>query len=203
MRSVSAVRNRSALVILGLLALVASAWIIIAATGSAARLPGWGGVLADPTSTPADIASAHQSWLLPVGIVVAVLVAILGLVLVLSQVPGAPPSSTLRISDEAGEDLGGIEPAVLSRALGERVEQVSGVQSSNIQVIGAASAPVVRAEVTVAEDADVAWVASTIRSRIADDTTSALGHAPVRLDLLVHLSGRTTRTQRVDVAPAA
>lgn len=203
MRTVSAARNRSALVIVGLLALAAGAWIVIASTGAAADLPGWGSVLAEPGSTPAELATAHRAWALPVGIALALIAAILGLVLVIAQVPASPRASVFRISAPEGTDLGGIEPGVLARALAERAEGLTGVQDVGVQVLGAASATLVRADATVSEDAELAWVTAALRTRLAEDCAVSLGRAPDRLDLLIHLRGRARHEQRVDVAPAA
>lgn len=204
MRTVSAARNRLALVIVGLLALVAGARVIASSAGWGARLGGpWDTVLAASTSTPAQLAAAHQAWLLPAGIAVALVAAVLGLVLLVAQVPAAPRASVFRISGSEGRDLGSIEPSVLARALAERIEGLTGVQGADVQVLGAASAPVVRAELTLAEDAEIAWVTDAVRGRLAEDSATALGRPPEQVDLLVHLSGRFRREQRVDVTPAA
>lgn len=204
MRTVSAARNRLALVIVGLLALVAGAWVIASSAGWGARLGGpWDTVLAAPTSTPAQLAAAQQAWLLPAGIAVALVAAVLGLVLLVAQVPSAPRASVFRISGAEGRDLGSIEPSVLARALAERIEGLTGVQGADVQVLGAASAPVVRADLTLAEDAEIAWVTDAVRGRLAEDSATALGRPPEQVDLLVHLGGRVRREQRVDVTSAA
>lgn len=201
MRSVSGARNRTVLVLLGLLLILAAAWIVSAATPLVQALPEADPVLPRGDSLIGDIAAAHQAWLLPVGLVLAVVAVLLGLALLLAQVPSPAPQSTLRITDDEDRVLGSVEPAVLERALVETLEETAGVLDASVRIGGSAGAPWVQSTVTVAAHAETGWVAETVRRRLVEDLGSVLGVAPVRTDLVVRLrSGATSRSARIEAA---
>lgn len=138
------------------------------------------------------------------------LVAVAGVVLLVLQVPSNPPRTTLRLTDRQDRLLGSLDPEVLERALVESMEQVPGVTHGAVRLIGSAGAPRVQAQVTVDESAETGWVASQARRGLAEDVSTVLGTAPVRVDLLVRLrTGRAPKTATVPrgaegtAAPAA
>lgn len=197
MRSVSGPRNRLVLVVAGVLALLAAAWTASAALGLAERWPGAEAVLPHGDSTPASLAAAHQQWLLPVAAAASILAVLLGLWLLLAQVPSRVRTPTLRLRDEDGGLLGTLEPSVLERALTEHVEQVAGVVDATVQLSGAVSAPAVQASVTIAEDAETAWAVEAVRDLLADDVRTVLGTRPRTVDLLVHLRSASAPSRAV------
>lgn len=199
MRSVSGPRNRLAIVVAGVLALLAAAWIGAAGLGLTARWPRAEAVLPHGDSTPASLAAAHEAWLLPVAVAAGVLAALLGLWLLLAQIPSRTSTPALRLRDEDGEGalLGTLDPAVLERALSDHAEEVSGVLDASVRISGAASAPWVQASVTISEDAETAWAVEAVRELLADDVRTVLG-SPVRsVDLLVHLRSAATPSRAV------
>ncbi|WP_206516716.1 hypothetical protein [Brachybacterium saurashtrense] len=197
MRSVSGPRNRLVLVAAAVLALLAAAWTASAALGLAERWPRAEAVLPHGDSTPASLAAAHQQWLLPVAAAASVLVVLLGLWLLLAQVPSRVRTPTLRLRDADGGLLGSLEPAVLERALTEHVEQVAGVVDATVQLSGAVSAPAVQASVTIAEDAETAWAVEAVRGLLADDIRTVLGAEARTVDLLVHLRSASAPSRAV------
>lgn len=205
MRSVSGPRNRLVLVAAAVLALLAAAWTASAALGLAERWPGAEAVLPHGDSTPASLASAHQQWLLPVAAVASVLAVLIGLWLLIAQIPSRVRTPTLRLRDEDGGLLGTLEPAVLERALTEHVEQVAGVVDATVRLSGAASDPAVQASVTIAEDAETAWAVEAVRELLAQDVRTVLGAEPRTVDLLVHLRSAAAPSRAVlgGTAPSA
>lgn len=199
MRTISGPRNRVVLVLLGLLLLLGAAWLISASTPLAEQWPWAEDVLPHATSTVGHLATVHQAWLLPVGAVVAVLAALLGIALLISQVPSSPSTGALRVTDEQDHLLGTVQPEVIERALVDVAEQTAGVQSATVRVGGAASAPWVQAEVAVSEEAEAGWAAEAVRRRLAEDLATVLGTSPQRVDLLVRLrSGGAPSSARLD-----
>ncbi|WP_314035583.1 hypothetical protein [Dietzia sp. CH92] len=186
-------RNRVVLALTGLLVLAAGVWLVGAASGLLTP-DGPMGALAVPGDTTAASAFAEPAgWLPAAATAVAVLVALAGLALVISQIPRTPAHTVLRLHDEAdGTPLAAVDPRVLERALAERAETVPGAEDVSVRVVGSAAALRVVAELTVAEDAEVSWTVDRARRRLSGDVATALGSAPLSVDVLVTM--RNSRT---------
>lgn len=196
MRSVSGARNRLVLVIAGIIALVAAAWLGAAALQVADRFPQLAPALPAPDATPAGAVTAAQSWALPVAIAVTVVVLVIGTWLLLAQIPTRAATAPLQFSDEDAATLGTLTPAVLERALAERVEGVSGVLDASVQVTGSTTSPWVQATVTIAEDAETGWAAESARTLLAEDVATVLGIPARQVDLLIHLKSSAATSSR-------
>jgi len=204
MRSVSGVRNRVVLVLAGALVVVAGAWVLASALGAAAAWPQAGGLFAAADATPATLFEAHRGWMLPVAAAVSVLAVVLGIVLLVWQVPSRAPVVTLRFADQDGLELAAMEPGVLETALTQRVEAVPGVLGCAVWMSGSARACEIQARVTVSDDAEIVWVIREARHRLFDDVGTALGRRPGRVDLLAELRSpaRSTRDSSTTASPA-
>jgi hypothetical protein len=187
MRSVSGSRNRVVLVVASLLTLAAAAWLASAPLGLADRWPQADALLPHADATPAQLASLHQNWLLPAAVAVTLGALLAGVCLLIAQVPARPTTAPLRVTGESAAPLGSLDPAVLDRALAEHVENINGVLDASVQMTGTAGSPWVQASVTIAEDAETAWVADTTRKLLADDLTTVFGTPPRQVDLLLRL----------------
>lgn len=187
MRSVSGPRNRLILVVASVIALLAAAWLASAALGLTSRWPGAEVVLPHADSTPASLVAAHEQWLLPVAVVATVLAVLVGIWLLVLQIPSRPTTAPLRFSDDSSALLGTLEPAVLERALSEHIEDVSGVLDASVQVTGSSTSLWVQATATIAEDAEACWAAQSVRGRLAEDVRTVLGVDARQIDLLIHL----------------
>ncbi|MBK0329846.1 hypothetical protein I8D64_00300 [Brachybacterium sp. MASK1Z-5] len=203
MRSVSGARNRLLLVLAGIIALLVGLWLAAGRLDLAGRWPGADAVLPHGDSTPAALADAHHTWILPVACVVAVLAVIVGIWLLVLQVPRRTPSVPLRITAEGSRPLGTLAPSVLERALAEHIEGIPGVLDASVQVSGATSSPWVQASVSTSQDAETAWVVAGARQLLADDVFTVLGAAPRHVDLLLSLrSAASSSRTRIDESPA-
>ncbi|WP_114853957.1 hypothetical protein [Brachybacterium sp. YJGR34] len=198
MRTVSGRRNRTVLVLSGLLMMLAAAWVASAATPVLDLWPAGDPVLPHGDSRPADIAAAHSSWLLPTAVAASLLVTVGGILLLIAQIPTAPPRESVRVTDRDDHLLGSIAPGVLERALSDALGAIPGVTDASLRLGGGAAEPWIQSTVSVSEESETGWVAETVRRRLIDDVTTVLGTAPVRVDLLVRLSSaRAPRTARV------
>lgn len=203
MRSVSGARNRLLLVIAGIIALLVGLWLAAGRLGLAERWPGADAVLPHGDSTPVSLAEVHHAWMLPVGSVVAVLAVVIGIWLLVLQVPRRTPVAPLRIAAEGGRPLGTLAPSVLERALAEHVEGVPGILDASVQVSGATSSPWVQASVVASQDAETAWVVATARRLLAEDVTTVLGAAPRHVDLLLGIRAPSSSSRtRLDARRA-
>lgn len=185
MRTVSGGRNRTVLVLAGLLMVLAGAWIGSASIGLADRWPEGDSLLPRGDSLAGDIAAQHQAWLLPAGLAACVVAALVGLALALMQVPSHVPQSTLRITGEDDQLLGSVEPAVLERALSASIEDITGVLDASVHVSGTTRDPYLQASVAIAADAEMAWVSQLVREDLAGNIATVLGIHPPRVDLLL------------------
>ncbi|WP_010539577.1 hypothetical protein [Dietzia alimentaria] len=201
MRSLSGTRNRLVLLVVGVLALVAAAWLGAVAFGLFSSVGALRGVLVPGEQTVDALVQTHRVWLVTVASVVAVLATLAGLALLLGQIPSQPGNTVLRFHDGDRTVLASVEPAVLERALAERVADSPGVLDGSVHVSGSTVDLCIQAEIAVSEGAEVEWTIEQARSLIAADVSTALGSAPRRVDLLVRLRS-TAAPSRVSVDDA-
>lgn len=187
----------------GLVALLAAAWILASSFHAAANWPQLRHVLASPDSHVAELLPTDHEWVLPVAAVVSVLVALLGLYLALSQIPRKARTAALRLTSEDGSLLATIDPGVIESALAERAKELTGVSSCSVWVAGSSRSVWIQATVSVAKDAQLAWVVESVRRRLADDAAIALGHAPSQVDVLVRPDRSSTSDTVTNVASAS
>lgn len=200
MRSRSGPRNRLILLLLGVLALLAAAWLAVAAFDLAPAGGTLDGIVPDSSESPASLLEG-AGWALPVGVAVSVIAVLAGLALLVMQIPTAPAHTVLRLHDADGGVLATLEPQVLERALAERLGEVQGVESASVRVTGSAASAAVVAEVAVAGTAEIPWTIEQARTRLFGDLRLSLGSDPRAVDVLVTLrTGRgSARTDRVAV----
>lgn len=196
MRAVAGPRNRIILTLAGVLAILAGAWMLSPLLPLTGLPPQLNAVLPEgEMSAGALLGPGAPTWSAAATFAVAVLVAVVGLLLLLMQLPASPPRLTVRIADEEGSLLGSLQPDVLERALTEAMQTITGVDDGSVRFTGSARASHVYATTTVAADSDIAWVVTAVRRQLSDDVKSALGTAPLTVDLLIRLrSGSPSRT---------
>lgn len=200
MRSLSGTRNRIALTVAGLLTLAVAAWLVAVSFALIPAGSPLAGLTVPADSTVSMLVQEHRGWALPAATAASVLAVLAGLGLLLAQIPTAPAHTSLRLHDDDGTVLVTLEPQVLERALAERVEGVPGVEEASVRVSGSTTSLRIRAEVTIAEEAQVEWAVEEARRVLAADPETALGTSPRSVDLLVRVhTPRTSRSDRVAV----
>lgn len=207
MRTISGPRNRTVLALSGLFAILAGVWMFSPQLALSGVLPQLDAVLPDGRTTAGDlIGQAPPAWLAPAGLAASALLAVLGLLLLMAQIPAAPRRLTLRITGEEDALLGSLEPQVLERALTESMGTVTGVQDCQVALTGSVGGCHVQATVGVTDDCDIEWVVNTLRHQVSDQVETVLGRSPLTVDLLVRLrsphSHRSTRATRTEDTPA-
>ncbi|MGF0224973.1 hypothetical protein ACQR3Q_04265 [Dietzia natronolimnaea] len=200
MRSLSGTRNRIALTVAGLLTLAVAAWLVAVSFSLVPAGSPLAGLTVPADSTVSMLVQEHRGWALPAATAASILAVLAGLGLLLAQIPTAPAHTSLRLHDDDGTVLATLEPQVLERALAERVEGVPGVEEASVRVSGSTTSLRIRAEVTIAEEAQVEWAVEEARRVLAADPETALGTSPRSVDLLVRVhTPRTSRSDRVAV----
>lgn len=185
MRSVSGARNRLALALAGLAALLAAAWLAGSFLDLAASHPRTAPYLAPAGTTVGEAVRNGGSWLTPLTAILSILVALAGLALLVAQVPRRARTSSLRLTGQDGSLLATVDPDVLGRALAERAEDLPGISSCTVWVAGSSRSIWIQATARLTREAEVAWAVADLRRRLAQDSTTALGHQPHRVDVLL------------------
>ena len=188
MRSVSAALNRSLLAFFGLLIAFVAIWFLAAGLDAGHYVPGLATYLAAARDEIGAILSPRAHWLVPCGVLASVLVFIVGLFLLLMQVPRRPANSSLRISGSDGALLATLPPEVLSQALSKRALGVPGVERCTVFVTGSPSKLWVQADTSVAPDCEVEWTIAELRKQLNEDVGTSLGTPPKQLDVLIRLA---------------
>lgn len=202
MRSVSGARNRIALALAGLLALLVAAWLAAAHLDLSASWPQGRAILAPAGARLKDLAASGEPWIAPTAAGVSVLVALAGIALLLAQIPRRARTSPLRLTGHDGILLATLDPQVMGRALSERAEEIPGVTSCSVWVAGSSRSTWLQATARIAQDAEVAWTVSDLRRRLAEDAATAFGQAPHQVDVLIR-PHRTTVSRSITGARGA
>ena len=129
----------------------------------------------------------QEAWLLPAVFAASIIAVLLGVVLLIMQVPRKASASPLRFTDADGTLLATISPEVLAQALSERGEDVSGVKRCSAWVTGSPGNLRVQATATVSQNSEVEWAVSELRSRLDNDLAVSLGAHPKQVDVLLTL----------------
>jgi len=188
MRSVSATLNRVLLAFFGLLIVCASAWFLASGLDAGHHLPGISAYLAAAQDHIGAILSPRAHWLVPCGVLASVIAFLVGLFLLLMQVPRRPANSPLRLSGSDGVLLATLSPDVLSQALSERVQDLPGVERCTVFVTGSPTKLWVQADTSVAPDCEVEWTVAELRRQLNEDVATSLGMPPKQVDVLVRLA---------------
>ena len=194
MRSVSAALNRVLLAFFGLFIVCASAWFFASGLDAGHHLPGISAYLAATHDQIGAILSPHAHWLVPCGVLASVLAFVVGLFLLLMQVPRRPANSPLRLSGSDGALLAILSPDVLSQALSERVQDLPGVERCTVFVTGSPSKLWVQADTSIAPDCEVEWTVTEFRKLLNEDVATSLGTPPKQVDVLVRLARSVSST---------
>lgn len=194
MRSVSAALNRVFLAFFGLLIVCAAAWFLASGLDAGHSVPSIAAYLAAAQDEIGALLSLRAHWLLPLGVLMSVITFVVGLFLLLMQVPRRPANSSLRLSGSDGTLLATLSPDVLSQALSERAQGVPGIEGCTVFVTGSPSKLWVQAETSVAPDCEVEWTVTELRKLLNEDVATSLGAPPKQLDVLVRLARSASST---------
>ena len=194
MRSVSAALNRVFLAFFGLLIVCAAAWFLASGLDAGHSVPSIAAYLAAAQDEIGALLSLRAHWLLPLGVLMSVITFVVGLFLLLMQVPRRPANSSLRLSGSDGTLLATLSPDVLSQALSERAQGVPGIEGCTVFVTGSPSKLWVQAETSVAPDCEVEWTVTELRKLLNEDVATSLGAPPKQLDVRVRLARSASST---------
>jgi hypothetical protein len=187
MRQFATGLNRTWLAMLGILLLLAGLLGLAIGTGLATSV-----TTAAPTSRSRVIGSGAARTFADNGpvvivLVVALVVALLGLRWLLAQVPRTNAASALRLQDDAASGITTVEPSVLTDAVSRQVQSLPGVTSASAVMRGTAEAPDLTVTLTANDHTDVPALLRALQTGPVADLERAievpLAHLGVQVDI--------------------
>ncbi len=185
MRSISGIKNRVVLAIVGLLTIAAAAWLAATLLNLGVSWPTAQPILPNPHTRIGALLSGTGTWLLPAAIVLSLIALIVGIMMLISQIPRKARTAPLRLIDTDGTLMATVDPNVLARALAERAEELPGVSGCSVWVAGSSQSIWLQASAKISQEAQVSWAVAALRRRLADDITASLGAAPQQVDVII------------------
>ncbi|MDV5999558.1 hypothetical protein IUU84_08225 [Kocuria rhizophila] len=200
MRTVSASRNRTVLLLLGLLLLAGGIILGLIATGTAATIAGMNRWAPDSTASLGSLLGPAGQYLLIIGITATVIAAIFALWWLLHQIPTKAPTTAYRMSEDADHGTVTVEPAVLARAVEDQLEALPGVTGAHAELAGSARHPELLAALTLAPRIDVQWVLRQVYTTVITDLQTCLEtgleHVSLEIDTTRESAGSTKTSVR-------
>lgn len=193
MRRTAAGANRTGLIIVGLLALLIGLAVLAIGLGFAASvLPGW--------EPGADLGLATSVLALPysalVAIIVAVVLAVIGLRWLSVQIPRKDFAKPFRMQADARTGLTTVTAEVIAEAVAEDLESTDGVSDAQVILRGTARSPELLIHIDADERADIDAVIAEATDRVAGNAAQALGAPLSAVALEVGIARTRSRRQR-------
>ena len=187
MRTVSGTRNRALLTVLGLVLTLAGVWLVLLATGTAARLQGVSALAPAEGAAVGDLLGPVDQLLLPVGIALTVLAGLVALWWLAHQVPTRDRPVDYRLQDDDDHGVVSIAPSVIAAAVQAQCEELPDVKRAAVELAGSARDPELLLDLTLAPGASVDRVLDQVYGAVVLDVAIALevelAHVAVRLDV--------------------
>lgn len=205
MRQTAAALNRGWLIVIGLIVGLAGLAGALISTGAMRWIIQQLGV-----SLPLPGASAHfagtgaskllaATWLIVIIGVVGLILALLGLVWLIAQLPRTNEAKPFRLHDDARNGLTRCGPDVLSTAVERQVESLWGVQRASAVIRGTAEQPELSVKVTASDRTDVQQLIGQIETRVVGDLCRTLDTELHRFALQLEVVNASTRTHEITV----
>jgi hypothetical protein len=197
--------NRAWLFVVGLLLILAGAAGIVIGTGllaPAARSVGLSLTRPEPSNRLFGQATASafaSSAVVALVVVVGVIIALLGLLWLVAQVPRTREARPLRLEDDPQRGLTRLDPGVLTDAVEAQIEALDGVQSATAVLRGDARNPDLTVKVTAGERADLPRLLQAIEAGPVRDLGTALDTQVRRLGVQLEVGTGRKRSNRITV----
>lgn len=193
MRRTAAAANRTGLIILGLIALLAG--LAVLAIGFGLTAP-FGPAL----EAGADLGPVASVLALPyaalIAVVVALILAIIGLRWLSVQVPRKDFAKPFRMQADARTGLTTVNAEVIAEAVAADLESTDGVSDAQVILRGTARSPELLIHVDADERADIDAVIAEVAERAAGNAAMALGAPLSAVALEIGIARTRSRRQR-------
>lgn len=203
MRTVSSARNRTLLIVIGVLLLVGGALLATVSFGLAAQIPWLSTWAPEPQETPGSLLGPVSQYVVPVSVALVVIVVLLALWWLLRQIPTKPRTTSYRISDDPELGTTTIAPSVIARVVEDHLQTLPGISGSQVDLAGTGGHPEILIRSTMGPRGNVNRVVEAIYGRVVQDAQNALqtefAHVGVELDAdRESASSRNSSTRAVD-----
>lgn len=205
MRQTAAALNRGWLIVIGLIGVLGGLVALLISTGQLGPLASTAGLslngpAGDARIFPSGSGSAlGLTWVVLVIAAVGIVVALLGLLWLIAQVPRTNQAKPFRLHDDASSGLTRCAPGVLTDAVESQIEARSGVQSASVVLRGTAQSPDLTVKVTAGERTDIPALLSWLDTTVARDLGTSLDTQVRRLGVQVEIDTVKTRSDRITV----
>ena len=170
--------NRGWLVVLGLVLMIAAALGVLLATGRFAEAGRDVGLDLPPVAGTDPVLSGLDatSTVVAVGFAVAgIVLAVLGLLWLIAQLPRKNEAAPYRFDSDAGAGVTTCPPRVLCGAVQTAAAEIDDVNSAAAVLRGSGNAPELTLKLMISDQADVGQVMDEVRRRVATDLSRSLG----------------------------
>ena len=193
MRRTAAAANRTGLIILGLIALLIGLAVLAIAFGLTAPI-------APGLEAGADLGPVASVLALPysalIAVVVALILAIIGLRWLSVQVPRKDFAKPFRMQADARTGLTTVNAEVIAEAVAADLEATDGVSDAQVILRGTARSPELLIHVDADERADIDAVIADVAERAAGNASMALGAPLSAVALEIGIARTRSRRQR-------
>ncbi|GAA1629978.1 hypothetical protein GCM10009700_16950 [Brevibacterium sanguinis] len=193
MRRMAAGANRTLLFIVGLVCLI---------VGAGAAAAGFGFLSAivaglEPSDTLGVLAVPFTwSFSALVAVLIAVVLAIIGIWWLSLQIPRKDAAKPLRLQQDARTGLTTVTANVIAEAVSDDLETIEGVDSAQVIVRGTARRPELVIHIDVDDRADIDAIVAEVADRVARNASSALGEPLAAVGLEIGIARTPNRKQR-------
>jgi len=193
MRRTAAAANRTGLIILGLIALIIGLAVLAIGFGLTAPV--------DPAlEAGADLGPVASVLALPysalIAVVVALILAIIGLRWLSVQVPRKDFAKPFRMQADARTGLTTVNAEVIAEAVAADLESTDGVSDATVILRGTARSPELLIHVDADERADIDAIIAEVAERAAGNAAMALGAPLSAVALETGIARTRSRRQR-------
>ena len=193
MRRTAAAANRTGLIILGLIALLIG--LAVLAIGFGLTAP-----IAPALEAGADLGPVASVLALPysalIAVVVALILAIIGLRWLSVQVPRKDFAKPFRMQADARTGLTTVNAEVIAEAVAADLEPTDGVSDAQVILRGTARRPELLIHIDADERADIDAVIAEVAERAAGNASMALGAPLSAVALEIGIARTRSRRQR-------
>lgn len=193
MRRTAAAANRTGLIILGLLGLLIGLAVLAISFGLAVTI-------APSLEAGADLGPVGSVLVQPysalIAVVVALILAIIGLRWLSAQVPRKDFAKPFRMQADARTGLTTVNAEVIAEAVAADLESTDGVSDAQVILRGTARSPELLVHVDADERADIDAIIAEVAQRAAGNASVALGAPLSAVALEIGIARNRSRRQR-------
>jgi hypothetical protein len=176
--------NRTVLTLLGLLLLLAGAFVLLVGSSAATALP----VAADARLLP--VHSDVPTWLPWAGAAAAVVVGLAALAWLVAQAVRVPPGANWQFADDPRTGVTLLNTATAAAPLAEEISTYPGVRAVTARLAGAHQRPVLHIRITVDDRASISDLRHRIDEVAIPRLVGALDLPALDADLILRPTGR-------------